>query len=151
MLQGHANRRAIPEFLDEGLLDPRIRGGSLVFPEHRFDMPAACGAQRMAVGASVLMADRMRLHVRVVVRSRRDRALWILRFHADAPGSRLRMPMLRFAEDRSGREIERFMKGRMAARRFRGFYVDERTPDRSCCGACRKRLGTDGQTISSRS
>ena len=61
------------------------------------------------------------------------------------------MQMLRFAEDRSGREMERFMKGCMAARRFCGFSVNRRTPDRSCCGACRKRLGADGQTISSRS
>ena len=55
----------------------------------------------------------------------------------------LRMPVLRFLEDRSDREMERFMRDNMAARRFCHFAVGERTPDRSCFGALRKRLGTD--------
>ena len=56
----------------------------------------------------------------------------------------LRMQVLRFVEDRSDREMERFMKDNMPDRRFRRFAVNERTPDRSCFGAFRKRLGTEG-------
>ena len=56
----------------------------------------------------------------------------------------LRMLILQFVEDRSDREMERFMRDDMAARRFCGFAVNESAPDRSCSGALRKRLGTDG-------
>ena len=63
----------------------------------------------------------------------------------------LRMPILQFAEDRSDREMERFMRDDMAARRFCGFGATERTPDRSSSGAFRKRLGTEGLTTSSTS
>ena len=61
------------------------------------------------------------------------------------------MLVLKFAEDRSDREMERFMRDNMAARWFCGFGTTERTPDRSYFGAFRKRLGTEGLTISSRS
>ena len=56
----------------------------------------------------------------------------------------LRMLILQFIEDRSDREMERFMRDNMAARRFCGFAVDESTPDHSCSGGLRKRLGTEG-------
>ena len=45
------------------------------------------------------------------------------------------MPILQFAEDRSDREMEWFVRDNMAARRFCGFGATERTPDRSCFGA----------------
>ena len=56
----------------------------------------------------------------------------------------LRMLILQFAEDCSDREMERFMRDNMAARWFCGFGATERTPDHSCSGANRKRLGTEG-------
>ena len=56
----------------------------------------------------------------------------------------LRMLILQFVEDRSDREMERFIRENVAARRFCGFAVNESTPDRSCFGAFRKRLGTEG-------
>ena len=52
------------------------------------------------------------------------------------------MPTLRFAEDRSDREMERFKKGEMAAQRLCGFSVNERASYRSFCEACRKSFGT---------
>ena len=63
----------------------------------------------------------------------------------------LRMPILQFVEDRSDREMERFIRENMAARRFCGFAASERTPDRSRFGAFRERLGTEGLTTSSTS
>ena len=148
------------------------------------------------------MADAMRPCILVVVLSRLDRALWILRFHAVASGSGLSMTIPRLAENRPDRKMERFMKGLsenfkprvntenesgksrrflsfiseflthlryvrlakfdgfefsdtpmkgdMAARQFWGFSAKARTPDGSCCGACRKRLGTVCLTISKR-
>ena len=56
----------------------------------------------------------------------------------------LRMLVLQFVEDRSDREMERFMRENVAARWFRRFGMNERTPDRSHFGAFRKRLGTGG-------
>ena len=56
----------------------------------------------------------------------------------------LRILILQFVEDRSDREMERFMRDNMAAHRFRGFGATERTPDHSCFEAFRKRLGTEG-------
>ena len=56
----------------------------------------------------------------------------------------LRMLILQFVEDPSDREMERFMRDNMAARRFCGFAPTESTPDHSCFEALRKRLGTCG-------
>ena len=56
----------------------------------------------------------------------------------------LRMLILQFVEDLSDREMERFIRENMAARRFCGFAVNESTPDHSYFGAFRKRLGTEG-------
>ena len=56
----------------------------------------------------------------------------------------LRMLILQFVEDRSDREMERFIRDNMAARRFPGFAVNDSSSDRSCFGAFRKRLGTEG-------
>ena len=63
----------------------------------------------------------------------------------------LRMLILQFVEDRSDREMERFIRENVAARRFCGFAVNESTPDHSYFGAFRKRLGTEGLTTSSTS
>lgn len=101
--RGDACRRAIREFLHRNLLGLRIRGKPLVLLETRLDMRAACGGWRLAVGEFCMMVDAMRLRIRVVVLSRFDRALWILRFYAVAPRSGLFMPTLRFSEDRYDR------------------------------------------------
>ena len=56
----------------------------------------------------------------------------------------LRMLVLQFMLDLSDRQMERFMNDNTAARRFRGFGLQARTPDHSRFGKFRRRLGTKG-------
>ena len=56
----------------------------------------------------------------------------------------LRLLMLQFMHDLSDREMERFICDNAAARRFRGFGMQERAPDHSRFCKFRSRLGTKG-------
>ena len=70
-------------------------------------MLAAFVSRRMEDGVFCLMACGMRSRIRAVVRSRLDSSLRFAPFHAGAPRRGPLMPMLQFAEDRSGRVMER--------------------------------------------
>ena len=54
------------------------------------------------------------------------------------------MLVMQFMRDLSDREMERFIDDNAAARRFRGFGLQERTPDHSRFRKFRSRLGTKG-------